>query len=301
MQFSLTEFWQQMGPLARGVVVVLIGMSFLSLAAALEKWIFLSRTLRESTSFLRVWREQAATQGYLTAAPWAEQYSHSLVAQVVIVGTRVLNEVTDASQRNEVYDRVVRREIIAAGSVVRHGLGLLATIGSTAPFVGLFGTVVGIVNAFQKMAIAGQGGLGVVSAGIAEALVTTALGIGVAIPAVWLAIALGQEPALLLLDEPTTHLDIAHQLDMLELIAHLKREKGLTVVMALHDLNLAARFSHRVVVLAEGKIAAQGSPREVFTIALLSQVFGVTVTITQVPGVPAPLLYPLQTERGQSL
>jgi biopolymer transport protein ExbB/TolQ len=186
MQFSVAEFWQQMGPLAKGVVIVLIGMSFLSLTAAVEKWIFLSRTFRESTRFLRVWREQVAIQGYLAAAPLAEKYPHSLVAQIVIVGTHVLDEVTEASQRNAVYDRVVRREILAAGSVVRHGLGLLATIGSTAPFVGLFGTVVGIVNAFRKMAVSGQGGLGVVSAGIAEALVTTALGIGVAIPAVWL-------------------------------------------------------------------------------------------------------------------
>jgi biopolymer transport protein ExbB/TolQ len=80
----------------------------------------------------------------------------------------------------------MRREIVAAGSTVRKGLGLLATVGSTAPFVGLFGTVVGIVNAFQSMAASGQGGLGVVSRGIAEALVTTALGIGVAIPVVWL-------------------------------------------------------------------------------------------------------------------
>jgi iron complex transport system ATP-binding protein len=118
---------------------------------------------------------------------------------------------------------------------------------------------------------------------------------------VWLAMALAQEPALLLLDEPTTYLDIAHQLDMLELVTRLNREKNLTVLMALHDLNLATRFSHRVIVLAEGKIAAQGSPREVFTADLLSGVFGVTVTIAQVPGISAPVLYPLQTEKRQSL
>jgi biopolymer transport protein ExbB/TolQ len=102
------------------------------------------------------------------------------------VGTRIFKGAPDAAQCSEVYDRAVRREIMATGSTVRRGLGLLATVGSTAPFVGLFGTVIGIVNAFQSMAASGQGGLGVVSAGIAEALVTTALGIGVAIPAVWL-------------------------------------------------------------------------------------------------------------------
>ena len=98
---------------------------------------------------------------------------------------------------------------------------------------------------------------------------------------VWLAMALAQEPTILVLDEPTTYLDIAHQLDMLELVARLNRDKGLTVLMALHDLNLAARFSHRVIVLAEGRIAAQGPPTEVLTLALLSRVFGVAVTLVQ--------------------
>jgi iron complex transport system ATP-binding protein len=114
---------------------------------------------------------------------------------------------------------------------------------------------------------------------------------------VWLAMALAQEPALLMLDEPTTYLDIAHQLDMLELVARLNREKGLTVLMALHDLNLAARFSHRVIVLSAGKIIAHGLPIEVLTPAMLSRVFGVAATRVEVPGVPVPILYPLQTER----
>lgn len=118
---------------------------------------------------------------------------------------------------------------------------------------------------------------------------------------VWLAMALAQEPALLLLDEPTTHLDIAHQLDMLELVARLNREKGLTVLMALHDLNLAARFSHRVIALSAGTIAAQGSPAEVLTPALLSRVFGVAATLVQVPGATTPIVYPLQTERRVDL
>lgn len=114
---------------------------------------------------------------------------------------------------------------------------------------------------------------------------------------VWLAMALAQEPALLLLDEPTTYLDIAHQLDLLELVAQLSHERGLTVCMALHDLNLAARFSHRVVVLAGGKIVARGTPRQVFTPALLSEVFGVVAAFAEVPGVAVPIFYPLQTER----
>ena len=186
MQFSMIGMWQEMGLLARSVVFILMGMSLLSLATAVEKWLFLSRAARESASFLCVWRERVASQGYMAAASITEKYSRCVIAQIVTIGTRILNGIANASQLSEVYDRAVRREVLAIGSTARRGLGLLATVGSTAPFVGLFGTVIGIVNAFQKMAVSGQGGLGVVSAGIAEALVTTALGIGVAIPAVWL-------------------------------------------------------------------------------------------------------------------
>jgi biopolymer transport protein ExbB len=186
MQFSLIELWQAMGLLAKGVVVILMSMSLLSLAVAVEKWLFLSRAAHESARFLRAWRAQVTAQGYLAAMTIAEQYPSCPPAQVAIVGTRVFQDIPNAFQHSEVYDRAVRRELMTTGSTLRQGLALLATVGSTAPFVGLFGTVIGIVNAFQKMAASGQGGLGVVSAGIAEALVATALGIGVAIPAVWL-------------------------------------------------------------------------------------------------------------------
>ncbi|NOT53879.1 MAG: tolQ protein [Deltaproteobacteria bacterium] len=186
MQFSAIELWQEMGFLAKSVVVLLLGMSLLSFSTAVEQWLFLSRTTRESARFLRAWRERMVTQGYAAAAVIAAQYPRCVIAQVVTIGTRIFLSAPDASQRSEVYDRAMRREIVTAGSTIRRGLGLLATVGSTAPFVGLFGTVIGIVNAFQSMAASGQGGLGVVSRGIAEALVTTALGIGVAIPAVWL-------------------------------------------------------------------------------------------------------------------
>lgn len=186
MQFTLAELWQAMGPLAKGVVVILIGMSMLSLTAAVEKWLFLSRVLKQSTNFLQTWRAHVAKRGYSEAATLTKDYPRCLLAHVVQVGTQILDATVNVAHRGEIYDRAVRREIIAAGATARRGLGVLATVGSTAPFVGLFGTIIGIVNAFQKMAAVGQGGLGVVSAGIAEALVTTALGIGVAIPAVWL-------------------------------------------------------------------------------------------------------------------
>jgi biopolymer transport protein ExbB/biopolymer transport protein TolQ len=186
MQFSLAELWQQMGLLATGVIIMLAGMSLFSLAIAVEKWLAFQRATRESARFLQAWREALAKNGYAAAAAEAEKYPRSHVAHLVAAGTRVLLNTATTATRLEAYDRTIRRRVLTTGATVKQGLGLLATVGSTAPFVGLFGTVIGIVNAFQQMAISGQGGLGVVAAGIAEALVTTALGIGVALPAVWL-------------------------------------------------------------------------------------------------------------------
>ena len=112
---------------------------------------------------------------------------------------------------------------------------------------------------------------------------------------VWLAMAIAQEPQVLLLDEPMTYLDITHQLDILELVGQLNRDRGVTVFMALHDLNLAARFSQRVLVLSEGSIAAHGPPRQVLTPELCAEVFGVSMSFARVPGISAPILYPLHT------
>lgn len=198
MQFSLAELWQTMGPLAKGVMLLLAGMSLVSLAVAAEKWLTLKRAARQSTHFLEVWREILARKGYAAASTDVNTYPHSHVARVIAAGTHILTSMTYSGTQLEAYDRTVRRVILDTGTTVKQGLGLLATVGSTAPFVGLFGTVVGVVNAFQKMATTGQGGLGTVSAGIAEALVATALGIGVAIPAVWLFNYLTQQIARLL-------------------------------------------------------------------------------------------------------
>jgi iron complex transport system ATP-binding protein len=94
---------------------------------------------------------------------------------------------------------------------------------------------------------------------------------------VLVAMALAQEPELLLLDEPTLHLDLAHQVALLGTIRRLRAQRGLAVVAVLHDLNLAAAFAPRVVVLADGRVAADGSADEVLTPALVERVFGVSV------------------------
>ncbi len=185
MQLSLIELWPAMGPLAKAVMIVLAVMSLVSLAVALERLLKLAGVQRQSAEFLARWREALAESGVAGAAGLAERFPRSYVAHLVGQVTRIVG----AGQGDawlEAYDRTARRVIVAAGVDARRGLSVLATVGSTAPFVGLFGTVVGIVSAFHMMGISGQGGLGTVSTGIAEALVATALGILVAIPALWL-------------------------------------------------------------------------------------------------------------------
>jgi iron complex transport system ATP-binding protein len=100
---------------------------------------------------------------------------------------------------------------------------------------------------------------------------------------VWLAMALAQQPRLLLLDEPTTFLDLSHQLELLELVRYLNAEHGLTVVMVLHDLNQAARYAQRVVVLHEGAVYAEGAPADVLTPETLLAVFGIEAEVLPGP------------------
>ena len=96
---------------------------------------------------------------------------------------------------------------------------------------------------------------------------------------VWIAMALAQKPKLLLLDEPTTYLDICHQLEVMELISALNKELNLTVIMVLHDLGQAAKYSDRVVVIKEGNLAAEGCPFKVLTEDLIRDVYNVEVCI----------------------
>ena len=183
MHQSVFDIWAAMGDLARGVVLLLAAMSFVSLAIGIEKWWVLRRAAAATALFLARWRQ--CREG-LQAAPARDGPVPSPVERLVAAASQVLGRDVDRGVRLEAYPHVVRQEIITTSMELRRGLGFVATVGSTAPFVGLFGTVVGIVNAFERISATGQGGLATVSAGIAEALVATALGIFVAIPAVWL-------------------------------------------------------------------------------------------------------------------
>lgn len=103
---------------------------------------------------------------------------------------------------------------------------------------------------------------------------------------VWLAMALAQETDILLLDEPTTYLDISHQIDMLELVRKINKETGMTIVMVLHDLNQAFKYSDELIVLKNGKIVDKGNPRELANKSMLREIYNIDAEIIDVDGYP---------------
>ncbi|WEV41907.1 ABC transporter ATP-binding protein [Bifidobacterium sp. ESL0682] len=108
----------------------------------------------------------------------------------------------------------------------------------------------------------------------------------------WIALALAQETDILLLDEPTTYLDIAYQVEVLDLLSYLNAEEGVTVVMVLHDLNLAARYADWMVAMKDGTIRAQGTAQEVLTEPLLRNVFGLNASVATDPSTGLPMVVP---------
>ncbi|MFC7359965.1 ABC transporter ATP-binding protein [Nocardioides astragali] len=110
---------------------------------------------------------------------------------------------------------------------------------------------------------------------------------------VWIAMALAQGTDLLLLDEPTTYLDVAHQVEMLDLLAELNARRGTTIVMVLHDLNLSARYADHLVALHTGRIVAEGTPREVVTEDVVRTVFGLDNRVIEDPVSHTPLVIPV--------
>ncbi|GAA2661984.1 MULTISPECIES: ABC transporter ATP-binding protein [Nonomuraea] len=109
----------------------------------------------------------------------------------------------------------------------------------------------------------------------------------------WISMALAQGTDLLLLDEPTTFLDLSHQVEVLELVRHLHQEAGRTIVMVLHDLNLAARYTDRLVAMREGRVVAAGTPHEVLTEDLLRGVFDLDAKVIADPVAGTPLVVPI--------
>jgi iron complex transport system ATP-binding protein len=110
---------------------------------------------------------------------------------------------------------------------------------------------------------------------------------------VWIAMVLAQQTPLLLLDEPTTWLDITHQIDLLELLRHLNREHGHTLVVVLHELNHACRYATHLIAMREGNVVAEGTPKEIVTAELIEEVYGLKCMIIDDPVSHTPLVVPL--------
>ncbi|MEU4379735.1 ABC transporter ATP-binding protein [Micromonospora echinofusca] len=115
---------------------------------------------------------------------------------------------------------------------------------------------------------------------------------------VWIAMALAQQTPLLLLDEPTTYLDIAHQIEILDLCARLHEEQGRTLIAVLHDLNHAARYATHLIAMREGRVVAAGAPREVVTAELVQEVFGLPCRVIDDPESGTPLVVPAARRRA---
>jgi biopolymer transport protein ExbB/TolQ len=187
------EMIQSMGPMAKGVGVVLIIMSMISFGVAIER-IYTFMKARQQSKLYAPQVAKHLKDGRLKdaiAISSSKNYRYSHLAKVVLAGLQEYQfqqEAGGSLSREDLVDtvrRAIQRASALTANDLNKGVAALATIGATAPFVGLLGTVVGIITAFQGIAATGSGGLGAVSAGIAEALVETALGLLVAIPAVW--------------------------------------------------------------------------------------------------------------------
>ncbi len=189
MGISLIELWGTMGWFAKGIVYVLFAMSLFAVTVSLQRWWDLRKSRRETVKFTPKLAQALEQQDMAAAQAAVEKHRASHLASAykgVFVSLR--SHVADGSlSAVEVAaaQRAVELNKLEQVARFRRGLGVLATVGSTAPFVGLLGTTMGVVNAFVGMADMGTGGLTAISAGIAEALITTAFGLLVAIPAVW--------------------------------------------------------------------------------------------------------------------
>jgi biopolymer transport protein ExbB len=189
MGINPAELWSQMGIVAKMVVIILLLLSAYSISVMIERWLTYRQARKQSRLFTPAVAECLKDGKIDEAIALGEQYNKSHLAKVLVSG---LHELQAHSKSKEIPGESIessRRSLERATAIaiedLKRYLGGLATIGATAPFVGLFGTTIGIINAFQGMKTEETAGIAAVAGGIAEALVTTALGLFVAVPAVW--------------------------------------------------------------------------------------------------------------------
>ncbi|MES1187982.1 MAG: MotA/TolQ/ExbB proton channel family protein [Myxococcales bacterium] len=189
MSFNLSHIWTHMGPLSRGIAFVLFMMAVSFIGVTIERLIAFSRSAKESRLFavqagklLEEWKVEELI-------PLADKFKSSSLARLFgPIIRRYIHSFEDLGEGGLSPVQLARNEASrrqeAVGEELRRGMNVVATVGSISPFVGLLGTVVGIIGAFQGIGSAGSAGIGPVMAGISEALIETAFGLMVAIPAV---------------------------------------------------------------------------------------------------------------------
>ncbi len=191
MSWDLVEMWHSMSFIPRAVVFTLLFMSIYCFATGIERWIVFNKAKKQSRDLLKLisglWREGKIDESIKLSSD--KRFKNSHLAKVLVAGLNEMQFMQESrSSQAEVVEsakRAIERATIKGVQEFKRGLNGLATIGSTGPFVGLFGTVFGIITAFQGMKVSGSGGIGAVAGGIAEALITTGFGIIVAVVAVW--------------------------------------------------------------------------------------------------------------------
>ena len=193
-ELDLMHMWEQMGYVAKAVAFILVFMSMWSFGVAIERYYTFSQAKKQSKLYapqVAKHHKEGRLKDPLTVSQ-SKTYQYSHLAKVVLAGLQEYQFQVDSGAtltRDDLVDtvrRAIQRATALTANDLKKGIPALATIGATAPFVGLLGTVVGVINAFAGIGSTGSAGLGAVSAGISEALIETALGLVVAIPAVWL-------------------------------------------------------------------------------------------------------------------
>jgi len=189
MHFDLIKIYGEMDWMARGVTFILLIMGIASLTVAIERLYAYARSGRQSSEFSGRAGALIVDRNYERLLQEAEKQKASYLARLLVPALKVyLAHEWQVMDRPQAVVELVRRELARkqeeSATDIRRGLSVLASVGSVAPFVGLLGTVVGIIAAFSKISITGSGGLGSVAGGISEALIVTALGLLIAIPAV---------------------------------------------------------------------------------------------------------------------
>jgi biopolymer transport protein ExbB len=190
ISFDPRDIWGQMGFTARVVVIILFIMSAWSIGVMIDRLLAFNAARKQSRAFAPAVAGALRDGKLEEAVKIADRYKKSHLAKVVVAGLQEFRAHQMSAElpgeEIEASKRALERAQAIVHSELKRGVSNLATIGSTAPFVGLFGTVVGIINAFRGISAEKSTGLGAVAGGIAEALVATAIGLFVAIPAVWM-------------------------------------------------------------------------------------------------------------------